>query len=398
MEISVKVGNDNGNSEQDIIINQEQICEPNVCSKVRKLPLMDEINPDFVAQNIHDNLIVTIDSPSCDPGIYYIGKYALKSGERIRNIEVGVDNNKLDSDVIIVNTLAQIAGYAAKMAYEGNESDVNVKVDMTTALPIGQYSKENSNKFSEKFTNDKHKITVHIGTKRINVEIEFEFVRVIPEGVTAVHALQNMDDTFYKEISNQLKIDEENSLEISKDFFKNKKILHVAIGEGTTEYPITEDILFDPNFIKGSNNGIGHAIDKSLDEFQNELGLLNYSRQKYSEVLKDKNHKFYTTASDIVEGYIEEEAQEIIRYAKNEIQRANNEVDIICVYGGGSIPMKKQIEKRLKPICEKANIQLLYIPKTFAVTLESKGMYNFTESKIFNMLKQKHLKEKLNKK
>ncbi|MBY6773646.1 ParM/StbA family protein [Clostridium botulinum] len=390
MDINVKVGNDNGNSEQDIIINGEQICQPNVCCKIRKLPLLDEVSQDFVSRNIHDNLIVTIDSPSCNPGIYYVGKYALKSREAIRNIEVGVDNSKVDSDIIVINTLAQIAGYAAQKGHEKNETDIKVKVEMTTALPIGQYSKENSNKFSNKFTKDKHKITVHIGTKRVNIEIQFEFVKVIPEGVTAVHALQNISTSsdIFKEFIQKYK------LEIDKDFFKNKRILHIAIGEGTTEYPITKDIIFNPNFIKGSNNGIGHAIDKALDEFKEEWGLLNYSRQKYSEVLRDNTHKYFETASDIVSDYIEEEAEDILHYAKGEIQKANNEVDIICVYGGGSILMRKYLENRLNSICEKANIKLLYIPEKFAVTLESKGMYYFTESKLFDMLKQKHLKEK----
>ena len=31
---------------------------------------------------------------------------------------------------------------------------------------------------------------------------------------------------------------------ISGDYFNNKRVLHVVIGEGTTEYPITQDIEF----------------------------------------------------------------------------------------------------------------------------------------------------------
>ena len=105
-EIRVKVGNDNGNSEHDLIINGVAIAQPNVFAKVRKLPNLDEVNREYVLDNIHDNLIVTCEDPS---GIYYVGNYALKSGQKVRNIEVGIDNNKVDSDIVMVNTLAQIA-------------------------------------------------------------------------------------------------------------------------------------------------------------------------------------------------------------------------------------------------------------------------------------------------
>ena len=110
-EIILKVGNDNGNSEHDLLINGVLIAQPNVFAKVRKLPNLDEVNKDYVIKNIQDNLIVTCEDPS---GIYYIGNYALKSGQKIRNIEVGIDNNKIESDIVIVNTLSQIAGFGIK--------------------------------------------------------------------------------------------------------------------------------------------------------------------------------------------------------------------------------------------------------------------------------------------
>ena len=170
------------------------------------------------------------------------------------------------------------------------------------------------------------------------------------------------------------------------DYLTIAVILHVAIGEGTTELPVTTGIEFDPNFINGINNGIGHAIDKSLGEFKRNLGLTNYSRQKFSEVLKDQSHKYHVIAEDIVEGYIEDESEEILHATKNEIQRANNEVDFICVYGGGSIPMRKNLEKLLQTYADRAMINLLYIPEKEAVTLEAKGLYEFATSKVFSLL------------
>lgn len=409
-----EVGNDNGNSEHDININGVSIEQPNVIAKIRKLPMLDEISVDYVSKKLHDNLLATVTTESAEPGIYFSGKYALKSGEKVRNIEVGVDNNKLNSDLVIINTLERIAAQGVKNAYDEGEDlnkiEIIVNTDMTTALPVTQYSKKNSDEFSNKFMKNEHIVIVHVGNISVKVTIKFEFVKTLPESVPATFVLQSMviidkseKDLTKEEIENNDKVkkifkelneDREGKDFIDGNFFKRKRILHVGIGEGTTEYPLTDDIAFEPNFINGSNNGIGHAIDKALPEFKKELGLISYSRQSYSDVLKDPGHKYHNLASEIVEQYIEEESEEILHNIKTEIQRANNDVDILCIYGGGSILMKKHLKSKLKSICDKANITLFYVPVEFAVTLESEGMYEFTRSKLFKAIKAKYLKIK----
>lgn len=410
VELSLEVGNDNGNSEHDLVINGVVIQQPNVLAKVRNLPMLDEMNTDHVAKNIHDNLMATVVSPSVSPGIYFVGNYALRSGAHVRNIEVGVNNNKLNSDLIVVNTLAHIAGFAVNQAYSQKnnlaEIELLVKVDMTTALPVTQYTKGNANAFSEKFLKDKHTVKVHVGPITVSVDILFEYVKVLPESVPATFELQHMSfikktenqlseiekkhNKNVKELFEELNTDEQAEI-IDGNYFKGKKILHVSIGEGTTEYPLTHDIEFDPNFIRGSNNGVGLAIDESLDEFQKRSTLLSYSRQDYSEVLKDPSHKYFSLASEIISGYLEDESVEILKRTKNEVQRAKNDVDIIVIYGGGSILMRGNLRDKLQDVCKNADIRLFYVPEKFAVTLEAKGMYEFTKSKIFKALKTKFL-------
>lgn len=387
-EIILKVGNDNGNSEHDLVINGVLITQPNVFAKVRKLPNLDEVNKDFVIENIQDNLIVTCEDPS---GIYYIGNYALKSGQKIRNIEVGIDNNKIESDIVIINTLSQIAGFGVKEYYNKFKDFgdiIDIKVDMTTALPISYYSHSKALEFANKFLNKTHMVTVHIGNAAARVRIEFTFVKVIPEGVTSIFALKEADNKLFDEYNNK------NKDKLNNSYFKKARVLHSAIGEGTSEFPITEGIEFNPNFIQGTNNGIGHAIDKAIEEFKSSKGLSKFSRQDYSKVLLDTKHKFHDLAMELVDPYIEEEAEEILHHIRTEIQKANNEIDVVCVYGGGSIFMREYLEGNLKTLCDRAEIKLLYMPKEYAVTLEAKGLYNFTTSKIFESLKANYNKSK----
>ena len=395
-ELDVKVGNDTGNSEHDIIINGVQICQPNVIAKVRKTPNLEELNQSKFIENIEKNLVVNIISKDVTTGTYFLGEYALNSGESVKSIEVGVDNNKSESDIVIINTIGQIAGFAVKKAFEENKLEVDsikVNVDMGVALPISQHSKVVAKAFAQRFMEDKHIVNVETPEKSVTVEIVFDYVKILPEGVTTVFALENADDELFKSYNEKLGINELNS-----QYFKEKerRILHIAIGEGTTEYPITVGKKFDPNFIKGSNNGVGHAIDDSLEEFINEFGLANYSRQQFSKVVRDKSHKYHLTAMEILEFYLEKQSDEILQIAKKEMIKANNEVDLILVYGGGSILMRKSLESKLEKVCERGKIKLLYVDhhenseneKIDAVNIESKGLYSFVTSKLFAKLKE----------
>jgi plasmid segregation protein ParM len=386
IEINVVVGNDNGNSEHDIIINGEVINQPNVLSKIRHIPNLDEVNPKFVTDNIESNLIVSVISPSATTGNYYIGDYAIKSGEKVRSIEIGVDNDKVTSEIIVINTLSQIAGYAVKEVYKQDnrlESNIKVKADMATSLPMSQYSKAAAESFVKKFTSDKHQLKVFVGKLTVNVEIEFVYVKVIPEGVTAVHALQACKNELLNDFNTKYE------LKIDGSYFQGKRVFHIAIGEGTTEYPVTEGLNFVPNAKDGSDNGVGHAINKSLDEFRQKIGVRKYSRQAYSHVLRDENHKYNDIAVDIICDYMEEESDEILEKAKNKLQSIANEADVVAVYGGGSIPMKEYLEQKLDTICTRADIKLLYVPEKFAVNLEAEGLYEFAKSDIFKALKEK---------
>lgn len=113
MQYHFLVGNDNGNSEHDIYIDGRLFQQPNVNCAVDQLPWSEEQAPETIVRNLQENLIVTIDSPAARAGMYYVGKFALESGELIENIQVGVDY-KYEIDLPVVNTLAQIAAVAVQ--------------------------------------------------------------------------------------------------------------------------------------------------------------------------------------------------------------------------------------------------------------------------------------------
>ena len=74
-EIKLKVGADNGNSEQDIIINGTQLQQADVYGKVvGRLKNLEELDQENFINNLEDNLVIGIaTSKYINPGEYYIG-------------------------------------------------------------------------------------------------------------------------------------------------------------------------------------------------------------------------------------------------------------------------------------------------------------------------------------
>lgn len=375
-QLKFRVANDNGNSEQDMFINDVEIASPNVFARALKLPNLDEINPKDVMSDIHNHLLVKIDDQH-----YYIGDYALRSGNIPRSIDVGADNDKMDSDIVYINTLAHIAGEAAHQAYENGlwtDSVVPVDVQMATSLPVVSFSSDAANRFAHKFMDNDQIVSVYVGSEAYKVVIHFSFVKVIPEGVTASHALTHRD-TLFKEY-NKLHTDDQ----LTSSDFKHMRILHVAIGEGTTEFPITEGIVYNPNYIDGTKNGVGVAIDRVIEDFKDRVGLRTLTRQAFSAIIRDKDHRYHDIAAKMFQPAIEDEAAAIFNRTKFNVSKANNEVDVVAVYGGGSILMRDALEAPLQKFCDRRMIKLLYITNPQdAVFMESYGLRDFVSDKLF---------------
>lgn len=412
MKMSFSVGNDNGNSEHDLIIDGILITQPNVFSKVSKMPDLSSLDDDAFVENILSNVITTVMTPTVNGGAassYFVGEYATKSGKLLHNIEVGAFNSKINSDVPIINSLSVISAYAVQQAYRENKSvdSIDLSLDMVTALPVTQHTPVSARQFFNRFMDDDHEVKVHLPSKVVTVTVHFNYVKVLPESICATFYVQaltkeNADAITskaakdeYMNIVNRFFSDfnEKYDMDIDGNYFKGLKILHNSIGEGTTEIPLTNDISFDPNFIAGSNNGVGHAINEVLSEFIRSKNLVKFSRQDYSAILRDQEHKHFSFAKDLVNESLEEQGEIIFRNTKHEVGRANNDIDVIMVHGGGSILMKDYLLDKYYDFGDKTEIQVFYVNEEFAVVLEVLGMYAFLKSPIYKNLKTAYNKK-----
>lgn len=411
MDYKIKFGNDNGNSGHKMLLDGKLIQQPNVLAEIYDIPEDESKDLDYLVNNIHDNLVVTVNSISTKgkksiQGMYFVGARASKSGHICENIDVGAINSKVDSDIILINSNAHVAAHAVRKHYVevGSLPDkLAVVVDMVTELPVKQYNNKTKNEMAARFMqNYTHEVTVHVKDRAVKVNITYDFVVVTAESVPSIHGLINYDHAkwaeymgvepdvltpLFSELEKEYSGDDED-FKVNPSVFKSARVLHIAPGEGTTEYPLTNGVIFDPDFINGSNNGIGMAIERAIQQFMDQTRLTSFSRQNYSEMIMNPTHRHYQRGIKLLNPQLKPEALAIWRNGRQELANAKNDVDFVLVHGGGSILLRDHLYPQIKEHVDHLNIKLFYVPSQYAVVLESIGLYEFCCSPTFEALKK----------
>ncbi|CAM4047944.1 ParM/StbA family protein [Paenibacillus alkaliterrae] len=419
MKLELVVGNDIGNSEQSIYIDGKLIRQPNVYAGAVSIPWTDDdTDVPKNLKNIYDNLVVSIISSAVPTGTYLIGRHALKTvGENVTSLYVKGNNAKSDQMIPYINTLGTIAARAVEVAYErGSLPDsITVNSDQAIAMPVKQHTPRNVETLQSKFMSGSHNVTVHLGlTKKVDVKIEFDYVQVLQEGTPPVFALQMDRESNWrtgsyekpqlaakaKDKGKNVDLFEEFAIEyklgdIDGSYLDGKNILHVDLGDGTTDFPFTRGDAVDKDFCHGVNHGVGHAIVEAVDDL---LVLAPYafnsiSRQQYSDILisefSDRKHKFLQEAKQAFRPHLDNQVNQIMQHISDQVLKIGaNEIDIIAVYGGGSILMRESIHPRIKLLADNSRIQLFYIPAKYAVTLNAEGLDWFVRSSLYSKLKK----------
>lgn len=366
------VGNDNGNSMHKIIINGERILAPNTNCLMHKI--LDATNTGIdleeAIKHLPHNILVTITSNAVkQPGIYTVGELAQKMPDADF---LGIDGqSKHSSDLPIINTLAQIAVHAVRQSFRTHHTlpeEIEVSVEMTTALPCTQFETATAKLFAAKFEQHKHLVTVHLSGISVLVKLSFEGVTVLPEASSAIFAMKDIPELHT---------------------YAQKKILHLEIGDGTTELPVTEGGMLLKEYLDGGNYGIGHAIEKALPDFRKECFLTSCNRHYFSKVLADQTNKYHASARKHLAIGLVNQAKLIHKKVQTQLSLLRNEVDILFVYGGGSIPLKAHLEELLAETTKQAAVEVVFCPPEYAVELNARGLYAFTQSPIFQTLTKK---------
>ncbi|GAJ40283.1 ParM/StbA family protein [Saccharococcus caldoxylosilyticus] len=375
------VANDIGNSETKMIVNDTLIKQPSVVKRLLSKPNVMETNVEKNIANLLDELIVHVTSNAIKrSGLYFIGKRANMTADKVENMNIKL-GNKSKHDIPVLMTLSMLAARSVQLAYQENQelpSSISVDVSMTTAIPASEYSADQARYLEGRFTSNDHVVIVYVGETPVTITLHFQTVKVTQEGIPALYALLESENEILKNYNEHYK-----KQAVPKDF-ANKRILHVDIGDGTTEYIYTVGMNPVTDVCSGEKRGVGHATEEATQLLKEEVGgFLNLNRQQFMDIFRDPSHHLHDLAVRFMQEARYSQAQRILEDIQEKYSDIAGNVDVIAVYGGGSIQFKEELYEELLDFANTVHCEVLWIPEKYAVDMNVNGLHVINEKILF---------------
>ena len=354
--------------------------------------------------DLQQHLDVTITSPAVKKqGRFLIGTRAIKSGLNTRGFDVNDYTGKSESDLSVILTLSRIAAEVVKDAYNEKKDLTKIlpaSVIMTTNLPIIEGKKPHINDmYKQRYMSGKHLVTLHNFAQPITVELNFADVYVGLEGEMAQFAITNATSslkdsifndfvTTYPEFKDAFDNDDTNDLDKKghpADKLTNlENVLGIDIGEGTTDFEVIANGRANPTASLSMSTGYGNVLEDAVGVLQSEqMNIPN--RSALNAFLNEKvtfppkkarqNH-----AKEVTYDQLNQFVDMIIDKTSEVMRHAGTDIELVYVYGGGSIPLKSQTDMReqlvnkLKGFAGGYDIPVVWIDKQHAQIMNLLGL------------------------
>lgn len=340
-------------------------------------------NIDEIIEELPRNTIVEIKSSAIKrDGIYAIGEktYYVDGAAQNLDIELG---KKYKSDIPVIMLLGMLAVGELQKQYKVKNKipkTLSVTKQLATALPVNEYSVKSANELTERLLNATHTATIYVGDEQTIVNITFTDIKVVPEGTPAIMSIAFGGPEMFEAYNLKYDSNDDNK------YFRNKKILHCDIGDGTTEYIYSVGInpVLKKSF--GQKRGVGHATEMARKLFNERMEIeLAPTRQMFMEIVKDKSHKYNADAVQCMNMATGTQADLIANDILNAfVNKVGGDADILAVYGGGSIQLHNALYETLEEFCDDKDMKLLWIDEQNAQSMNVNGLNIMAEKILFN--------------
>lgn len=355
------------------------------------IPLIDEEIPAFM-QDIINQMDVSFSSPLVkETERRLFGERALKSGLNIEEFDVFSRVSKAEVDLSGVLALATIAADRLYDYYEKNGSIpasgvIHTRVDLATALPIGEY-RHHAQSYRERYLNQgqPHVVTFHNFQNPVRVEILFDNVYVANEGESAQYGLMFAKDAFLEMIRREaVKRFPNGELDgiTGKDLVGAKNTLGIDIGEGTIDFAVFSNGRFNADASSTMNQGYGTVLESTLAKLQDE-GYPYKSRKELSEFLHSQPSPFTKKKWTHVSNVNQTEENRFGDVVSSEVSKVFSKVggfiEVIFVFGGGATPLEwslfNKLQSRISEFGDDNLLPIVYLDSKFSRFLNVQGLY-----------------------
>lgn len=342
--------------------------------------------------DIYNQMEATFDSPLIDSDAHYIfGKRAVASGKIVQEFTIGSQISKVKQAITYNLIFASLAGAALQGYYTAYNQLPNepleVYVKTALSLPINEY-KRNKKPYSDALTTNRHLVHIHnFKDKIVTVVLNFTNVIVTAEGAAALVFMLESGAPLLNDMLNDIRARGIALDGITVDDVAScKNVIGIDIGEGTVNFPVFRDGVFQPDASTTYDMGYGFALTHALAPlsdagfpFKNRKTLADYLQQQPNAL----NQKRHDNVKQIVQTVSNDFVSDVVAQTGQLLQEVGAYADLIYVYGGGATPMKDTLYPALlKEISRsQSGIPVLYLDSQYSRNLNREGLY-----KLINMI------------
>lgn len=345
-------------------------------------------------EDIYNAMEVSVDSPLVDDkdARMYVGKRAIKSGKALQEFNLRESRrSKSETELSAILTLSILAGKALTDYYNQHgrlpkkDEVLTVEACMAVSLPIGEY-KTSKNTVPRNYTAAPHLVRIHNFQDVVRVDVHVKSVQVAPEGASAQFAIASKGERFMAAlVANMTK----NGIELppditAADIMAAGGIIGIDVGEGTVNFPIYQDLKFNPDTSTTFNKGYGSVMDEAVSRLS-QMGRPFDTRKKLVEWMlevkgKPLKRRQYEEAMDVVAAEINIFTDELARQFSGVLERNGAFAEVVYVYGGGATPVQESLYPKLirairKTFGEDAFMPVLYLDSSYSRCLNRDGLY-----------------------
>ncbi|WP_298491128.1 ParM/StbA family protein [uncultured Lactobacillus sp.] len=349
-------------------VDNQVILQPSVVAEVQQITSdpIDSSNDNAVKstiENLFKNMDVTIDKKR-----YLVGLAASNSTLPRQSFDINSSEGKSRTNLAMLLPLSLIAAKRIQEAYKAEEDifePLKVSVVMASALPINEIGfgdTDRRTEYAQRFTSKNHIVIFNNFDNPISVTISFKDVKIFKEGEVATGiAIKHGSSALKKELVQDIKKNySADTASRAEELINNSQnALGIDIGQGTTDLALTThgqaDVYNSVSIPQGYGTVLRRAL-KFLPRMEKGYSLpdvvaLSYVLNSSPTNRIDEENK--ETALEAVRTSVPSLISQI-EQGVNDALSANHDLEVIYIFGGGSIPLMTQtdLRERLNAILE----------------------------------------------